>query len=84
MKKYVEVSDEGLESLMGQEVTFFTPVYIYAGKLIGVNTTCVLLENPKIVYETGEFTSKTWKDAQKLPNNFYLQIAGIIGFGIVK
>jgi len=80
----VEVSEEGLESLLGQTVTFFCAIYIYTGKLVGVNKTCVKLENPKIVYETGSFIDKEWKDAQALPNTFYLQTAMIEGFGIVK
>ena len=80
----VEVSDEGLEGLLGKTVTFFCAVYIYTGVLVGVNSTCVKLKNPKIVYETGPFTTKEWKDAQALPNEFYLQIAMIEGFGVVK
>ena len=85
MKRLVEeVSGEGLEKLIGERVTFFCLNYIYTGKLIGVNTTCVLLKDPSIVYETGSFDSKEWKDAQKLPNEFYLQTAAIEGFGIVK
>jgi hypothetical protein len=83
-EEIVEEENEGLLALMGQEVTFFCAIYIYAGKLIGVNKTCVKLENPKIVYETGEFSDKNWKDAQSLPNEFYLQIAMIEGFGKVK
>ena len=84
LREAVEVSGEGLESLLGEQVTFFCAVYIYTGKLIGVNQTCVKLENPKIVYETGAFNTKEWKDAQALPNEFYLQTAMIEGFGIVK
>jgi hypothetical protein len=80
----VEVSDEGLEGLLGQTVTFFCAVYIYTGELVGVNSTCIKLKNPKIVYETGAFTDKSWKDAQALPNEFYLQIAMIEGFGVIK
>jgi hypothetical protein len=80
----VEVSDEGLEGFLGQTVTFFCAVYIYTGVLIGVNSTCVKLKDPKIVYETGSFTDKAWKDAQALPNEFYLMTAMIEGFGIVK
>jgi len=79
-----EVEGEGLESLLGQTVTFFCAVYIYTGKLIGVNATCVKLEDPKIVYETGAFNEKQWKDAQALPNTIYLQIAMIEAFGVVK
>ena len=83
-KEVVEVTGEGLESLLGATVTFFCAVYIYTGKLVGVNDTCVKLENPKIVYETGAFDSKTWKDAQGLPNTLYLQLGMIEAFGIVK
>lgn len=80
----MEVENEGLVSLLGQTVTFFCAVYIYTGKLVGVNSTYVKLENPKIVYETGPFNEKNWKDAQSLPNEFYIQTAMIEGFGIVK
>ncbi|MCP3675689.1 MAG: hypothetical protein GY829_14635, partial [Gammaproteobacteria bacterium] len=58
MKKLVElveVEGEGLMGLMNEVITIFSLNYIYTGKLIGVNDTCVLLENPSIVYETGSF-----------------------------
>ena len=87
MKKIVqvqEVSGEGLEALMGQRVTLFCLNYIYTGNLTGVNETCVLLEEPAIVYETGAFNTKDWKDAQKLPNSLYVQRGAIESFGIVK
>lgn len=48
MKKLVKVEEiegEGLLSLLGENVTLFCQIYIYSGKLIGVNDTCVLLEN---------------------------------------
>lgn len=80
----VEVENEGLISLLNKQVTFFCAVYIYTGKLVGVNSTCVKLENPEIVYETGAFDTKTWKDAQALPNEIYLQTAMIEAFGVVK
>ena len=51
-----EVENEGLEALIGQVVTLFCGVYIYSGKLVGVNDTCVKLEDAGIVYETGPFT----------------------------
>jgi hypothetical protein len=79
-----EVESEGLMALLGKTVTFFCVNYIYAGKLIGVNKTCVKLENAHIVYETGEFTSKKFKDAQALPNELYLQVSAIESFGITK
>ena len=84
MKKIVEVTEvegEGLKSLLGVNVLLFCLNYIYTGKLIGVNKTCVLLENPRIVYETGSFTSKEFKDAQKLPNQHYVMLSAIESFG---
>lgn len=80
----LEVENEGLISLLDKQVTLFCAVYIYTGKLVGVNNTCVKLENPKIVYETGPFNTKDWKDAQALPNEFYIQTAMIESFGILK
>lgn len=87
MKKIVKVQDvsgEGLFALLGERVTLFCMNYIYTGKLSGVNDECVLLEDAHIVYETGPFTEKNWKDAQKLPSSLYVQKAAIESFGIVK
>ncbi len=80
----VEVEDEGFLALMDKVVTIFCMNYIYTGKLVGVNDTCVLLTNPSIVYETGAFTDSNWKDAQKLPNDLYVQMSSIESFGEVK
>ena len=85
MKKIVdEVGGEGLEKLLGEQVTLFCLNYIYAGTLTGVCATCVLLKNASIVYETGELTSGGWKDAQKLPHDWYVQISAIESFGLLK
>jgi hypothetical protein len=85
MRKIVEeVSGEGLEKLLGERVTLFCLNYIYTGKLTGVNAACVLLSDPSIVYETGPFTEKNWKDVQALPNELYVMLACIESCGIVK
>lgn len=87
MKKLVkveEVDGEGMIALMGEDVTFFCLGYIYAGKLVGVNTTFVKLENAHIVYATGAFNTKKFEDAQKLPQEWYIQISAIESFGILK
>ena len=85
MKKIVtEVEGEGLVKLLGETVTLFCASYIYTGKLVGVNETCVLLENAKIVYETGPFTETQWRDAQTLPGNWYVQLGMIESFGFLK
>jgi len=88
MKKLVEtieVEGEGLESLLGKKVTLFCANYFYTGKLVGVNASCVLLEDPAIVYETGEFTNKSYSDCQPLQVKiWYVTTGAIESFGILK
>ncbi len=79
-----EVDGEGLASLLNKNVALFCGIYIYAGRRIGVNENCVKLKDAKIVYETGELTAKNWKDAQPLPNDWYVQISAIESFGEMK
>ena len=76
---------EGLESLLGQNVTLFCMNYIYTGKLVGIDHVQVKLDDAKIVYETGAFTDKEWTDAQPLPNGtWYVRLATVESFGILK
>jgi hypothetical protein len=84
MKKYVEVSGEGLEGLMGEKVAIWCECYIYAGKLVGVNDADILLEDAHIVYETGLLTTKGFKDAQPLPGPWYIRIAKIESYGAMS
>jgi hypothetical protein len=86
MKKLVtEVENEGLLKLMGQQVTLMCACYFYTGKLIGVNETCVLLEDPAIIYETGPWDIKKWTDCQSLNvKEWYVMIAMIESFGVAK
>jgi hypothetical protein len=77
-----EVDGEGFEALLNENVLLFGLNYIYAGKLVGVNDKFVKLENAKIVYETGSFTDKGYKDAQALPgSSWYVQTSAIESFG---
>ena len=88
MKKLVkveEVEGEGLIALMGETVTLFCANYIYAGKLVGVNDKFVQLESPHIVYETGAFSDKSFKDAQKMTNGvWYVSTEFIESYGKLK
>ena len=85
MKKIVEEKEgEGFEKLLGERVTVFCANYIYTGKLMGVNETCILLTDPSIVYETGSFSEKHWKDAQSLPHDWYILVNAIESFGVLK
>ena len=86
MKKLVqEIEGEGLEKLLGETVTLFCLNYFYNGKLVGVNDTCVLLQDPKIIYETGSFSDNSWKDAQSMNiQELYVQKTAIESFGKTK
>jgi hypothetical protein len=83
-QKIEDVENEGLMSLLGKTVTLFCANYIYAGKLVGVNKTCVKLENAHLVYETGPFNESKFKDAQKLNKEFYVNVDAIESFGVLK
>ena len=67
MKRIVETTDGGFEAALGEVVSLWCSIYIYSGKLVGVNDDHVELDNASIVYETGPLTDKQWKDAQPLP-----------------
>jgi hypothetical protein len=83
MKKVV--SGEALKSLLGERVVLLCLNYIYVGVLEGVDTDCVLLAEPSIVYETGEWSAATWKDAQRLHcEKLYVQRGAIESFGVGK
>ncbi len=85
MKRIIDTTDaEGLEALLGERVTLFCLNYIYTGKLVGANDSFVKLEEASIVYETGAFTEKNWKDAQQLPGAWYVQTGAIESFGELK
>ncbi len=73
-----------VSALMGERVTIICANYIYTGKLTGVNETFVLLDDAAIVYETGAFTDKQWKDAQSLPKPLYVMIGAIESFTVLK
>ena len=88
MKKLVTIEETNqtpLESLMGKKVTFFCLNYIYTGKLIGINGTAVLLEDPAIVFETGKFTDSSYKDVQPMNvKEFFIGLSCIESFGVLK
>lgn len=83
MKKLVsvqEVEGEGLEGLLGEEVILMCANYFYSGKLVGVNESFVKLDGAKIVYETGEWSAKAWKDAQPIGDGHYIMKGAIESF----
>ena len=85
MKKIIDDNTpEGLTSLLGERVTLWCSNYIYTGKLVGVNDAVAKLADASVVYETGPLNDATWKDAQKLPRDWYVMLSAIESFGILK
>jgi len=83
MKKVIEVDSktEGFESLLGENVILLCMNYFYSGKLAGVNESFVLLEEAKVVYETGPWNQVGLKDAQELPGKWRVQVSAIESYG---
>ncbi len=85
MKRVVETDEvSGFDAALGTEVALFCGVYIYAGKLSGVNEGHVELTDAKLVYETGPLNSGGWKDAQLLPSPWRVMRQGIESWGPSK
>jgi hypothetical protein len=87
MKRVVEVVEGpgGLESLLNKPVLLLCQNYFYTGKLTGINTDSIELTDASLVYETGEWASKSYKDVQKLPGKvWYVQLTSIESFGESK
>jgi hypothetical protein len=49
-----------------------------------VNDTCVKLDKAQVVYETGPFNTKEWKDAQDLGGSWYVERGAIESYGLTK
>jgi len=79
-----EVAGQGLEALLGEKVTIFSLNYIYHGILAGVSETDVLLEDAKIVYETGDFKEKGFKDSQFIAKEWRLRTSCIESYGVLE
>ncbi len=84
LRTNMECNDKGFMKLIGKRVTLFCANYIYTGKLVGVNDHDLLLEDAAVVYETGAFTEKSWKDAQSLPGPWYVRTAFVESYGKLK
>jgi hypothetical protein len=85
IKVIEENESEGLMSLMGKRVLLMCAGYFYEGELVGVNDTCVKLNDPGIVYETGTFSDSNYSDLQKLhSDSWYVQTGLIESFGLSK
>lgn len=78
--KVVEVDGEGLEGLMGKRTLIMCVDYFYHGTLVGVNEKFVKLDDCAIVYETGAWSDKAFKDAQLVGDAHYVMTQAISSF----
>lgn len=72
-----------LNLLLGKEVTLFCGNYIYTGILSDVSPRGATLKDAAIVYETGDFDSPEWKDAQKLNSDWNISVSKIESWGVL-
>jgi hypothetical protein len=88
MKKLVQVEEvegEGLNGLLGERVLLMCAGYFYEGKLIGVNSDFVKLDDAAIVYSTGAWSDKSYSEIQKLhTKEWYVQKGLIESYGKSK
>lgn len=83
MSTTMNAADETAK-LIGKTVVVFAVNYIYTGKLAAITHDVVWLEEPSIVYETGGFADKDWKNAQRLPaERFRIERSAIESMGEV-
>lgn len=76
--KVIEVPNEGLITLLGKQVEVRCSVYIYAGRLTGINSNCIQLEDTAIVYETGPHDATKYQLAQRLSTPGQYVMMGLI------
>jgi hypothetical protein len=88
MKKLVtttEVEGAGLVALMGERVLLMCANYFYTGVLTGVNDEFVELENPAVVYETGQWNASKFANEEHLHAKvWYVRTSAIESFGLSK
>ena len=84
MKRVIETEESGLEAMLGTNTCLFCGIYIYTGKLVGINTDHIEIENAKIVYEVGALASGEWEVAEKLPGIWRIMLASIESWGTAK
>ena len=73
------------EEFIGKQVMVFCSNYIYAGTVAEVTASHIKLTDACIVYETGAYTDRGYKDAQALPGAaWYIATQAIESIGSGK
>ena len=83
MKKIIiEVENEGLVALMGEEVVIYAGVFIYSGVLDGVNDKFIRLTGARVVYDTGPLQGKEFLKDEETGTAWYVMTHAIESFGL--
>ena len=83
-KTVVRKKQDEWTGLMGKKITLFCMNYVYTGTLDSRSVDTVKLTDASVVFETGAFSEKGWKDFENLPNPVYVQIRNVEAFMILK
>jgi hypothetical protein len=76
-KSEIVEEEGGLITLLGKRVLFHSMNYNYCGVLTGVNTSDLELSEAQVVFETGDYKSKSVKHGEVLPTKLFLRLSAI-------
>lgn len=72
--------NSSFNDFLGKKILVLCANYFYTGELINIYDHSIVLENASIVYETGPWENKQYKDVQKLGHKVYILISAIESF----
>lgn len=75
------MNDKILETYKGKKVWVWAANFIYYGILTDWDNSFLLLDEPFVVFETGELTAKSFKEAHPLPHAMAISRNAIESFG---
>lgn len=86
MKRIVELDTKSeLDKCLDEQLFVFANNYHYTGKLIAINNNFIILQDPYIVYSTGDWDNKQWSDCQKLPTKeLHIMLSAVESYFITK
>jgi hypothetical protein len=72
--------EEALSRLTGEYVWVWCVNYVYAGQIVDVSATDVLLHDATIVLESGDFKDKHFKEFENIPVPVHVRTSSIESF----
>ena len=78
-------STNDFSDFLNKQIVLFCCRYVYTGKLIEEKENSLVLENPHIIYETGDFKDSGFSDCQSLNcKKWSLSKQSIESYGILE